>query len=143
MNRLRFLGVLAAGAAASALAVAAPAEAAIKVTGTVKPIARSCSAPRVAHFKIALKHLKVGEEYIVEWTAPTRSGGTQVTQIPIVASKAQYSAANVASRGATPLLLRKFPVTIDVYAEQPRKKQTVKVLQQETTASVPACTPRR
>jgi hypothetical protein len=142
MNQLRFLGLLAAGAAATTFAVAAPAEAAVKVTGTVKPIARSCSTPRVAHFKIVLKHLRIGEEYLVEWTAPTRSGGTEVTQIPIVASKAQYNAANVASRGATPLLLRRFPVTIDVYAEQPKRKQTVKVLQQETTASVPPCTPR-
>lgn len=142
MSRYRTAGVLAVAMTLSGLAVASPAQAAgAKVTGTVKPVARSCAAPRVARFKISLKHLKAGKEYLVQWSAPTRTAGVQQTQIPIVATGSRY-AATESSRAATALLARKFKSTITIYAVKQTKKQSTDVEQSTSTVFVPRCTPR-
>ncbi|HWG61550.1 MAG TPA: hypothetical protein VG253_07540 [Streptosporangiaceae bacterium] len=140
-RRPRFIGLAVAATAISSLALAVPAQAATaKVTGTVKPLARSCATPRVANFKISLKHLKTGKEYIVEWTAPSRSGGQEITEIPIVATASKYVAAKQSSRAATALKTRKFASTITVSAVRPTKANPGRtVLQSTSTVAVPAC----
>jgi hypothetical protein len=143
IRRTRIIGLAATATAVSSLAFAVPAQAATKVTGTVKPLARSCASPRVANFKISLKHLKVGKEYIVEWTAPSRSGGKEITEIPIVASGSRYVDAKQASRAATSLRAHKFTSTITISAVRPTKANPGRVVLQSTqTVTVPACKPR-
>lgn len=141
MNRLRMLAFVAATAAASMLAVSSPATAAssAKVAGSIRPTARSCSAPRVAHFRIALRHLRIGKEYLVEWTAPTRSAGKEVTQIAIIPTTGRYVVPEQKSRAVTPLLRRQFKTTITLSAV---RKSGQKVDVMRTVTSVPACTRR-
>lgn len=147
----RTVGLLAAAAAAGSLAFAAPAQAAgVKATGTVKPIARSCAASRVARFKVELRHLRVGKEYIVQWSAPSRTGGVEQTQIPIIATAGRYPQTTakpqptVKSQAATPLVRRQFQTTIEVLAVKPTKANPDRTVTQLTArATVPACTPRR
>jgi hypothetical protein len=110
----------------------------LPVTASFKPLARSCAAPRIARFAVLARHLTPGRQYVIQWSAPTRTGGEQVNQTAFVARRARYANSTMRWRAATALPRHQFRTRITLSAV----KRSGDVQVASATKTVPDCTPR-